>query len=94
MYLLQTSTNATGTWYKVEESGDFILSLRSDDDLGGGTLYIDVADFAQNTLPGETDRGITTIGAPIIVHLKKGMHIRGRLSGATGPDVNLFLGVP
>jgi hypothetical protein len=94
MLLLEITADDTGDWYTAPESGDYLLSLREGDDLGTGTLYIDVADFDENVLPGETDREITAVGAPILVSLKKGMKVRGRLTGATDPVVNLFLAGP
>jgi hypothetical protein len=90
MYILEASDNATGDWFKVEIGGDYIISTRSGDDLGGGTLYIDVADGAQRTIASETDREISTLGAPLVVTLSRGMHVRGRLTGATGPTINLL----
>ena len=89
MYILQTSASATGAWFRVEYGGDFTFTQLDADSLGGGTLYIDVADGAQRVIEPDAALDFTAVMTPQVVKLSRGMHVRARLAGATAPDVNV-----
>lgn len=89
MYILETTTNATGAWFRVKVGGDFVFAQRDADTLGGGTLYIDLADGAQRVIEPDADLDFTAVMTPTIVTLCRGQHVRARLAGATSPSVHV-----